>query len=69
MFCVISDNKNGWWQLSWAFLSRNRCEKNIHLIEPGNQPPQLTENLLTKVVVLEFVKFDNKQKLMYIMAK
>jgi hypothetical protein len=39
------------------------------IIKPGNQPPQLTENLLTKGVVLEFVKFDNKQKLMYIMSK
>ena len=48
---------------------KKKMWKNIHLIEPGNQPPQLTENLLTKGVVLEFVKFDNKQKLMYIMSK
>ena len=43
--------------------------KNVHLIGPGNQPPQITENLLTIGVVLEFVKFDNKQKLIYNMSK
>ena len=30
--------------------------KDIHLIEPGNQPPQLRENILTIGVVLELVK-------------
>ena len=38
-------------------------EKDIHLIEPGNQPPQLRENILTIGVVLELVKSANKQKL------
>jgi hypothetical protein len=37
--------------------------KDIHLIEIGNQPPQLWENILTTGVVLELVKLANKQKL------
>ena len=31
--------------------------KYIHLIEPGNQPPQLRENILTIGVVLDLVNW------------
>jgi hypothetical protein len=39
------------------------CVKDINLVEPGNQPPQLRENILTIGVVLELGKLANKQKL------
>jgi len=62
MFCVISENKNEWWKLSWPFYQEVGV-KCIHLIEPGNQRPQLRENILTIGGVLELVKLANKQKL------